>query len=96
MLALASRPASSYAIATIEGKALCMSPGAKIYNEHNPLIMPAAMRQQAAVLYRLDTAARLSAIWLLTPQEAAAHAPESKRRPKPADQLQAPPAGKPQ
>jgi hypothetical protein len=64
--------AFSYPYASIGGKALRMSPGAKIYNEQNLIIMPAAMRQQAKVLYRLDTAGSLSAIWLLTEREAAA------------------------
>ncbi len=64
--------AFTYPYASIGGKALRMSPGAKIYNEQNLIIMPAAMRQQAKVLYRLDNAGSLSAIWLLTEHEAAA------------------------
>jgi hypothetical protein len=64
--------AFAYPYASIGGKALRMSPGAKIYNEQNLIIMPAAMRQQAKVLYRLDNAGSLSAIWLLTEHEAAA------------------------
>jgi hypothetical protein len=72
----------SYPYATIGDKTLRMSPGAKIYNEQNLIIMPAAMRQQGAVLYRLDNAGALSAIWLLTAQEAASYA--SKSAPKPA------------
>ena len=64
--------AFTYPYASIGGKALRMSPGAKIYNEQNLIIMPAAMRQQAKVLYRLDNAGFLSAIWLLTEHEAAA------------------------
>jgi hypothetical protein len=63
--------AFTYPYASIGGKTLRMSPGAKIYNEQNLIIMPAAMRQQAKVLYRLDTAGSLSAIWLLTEHEAA-------------------------
>lgn len=64
--------AFTYPYASIGGKALRMSPGAKIYNEQNLIIMPAAMRQRAKVLYRLDNAGSLSAIWLLTEHEAAA------------------------
>jgi hypothetical protein len=64
--------AFTYPYASIGGKALRMSPGAKIYNEQNLIIMPVAMRQQAKVLYRLDNAGSLSAIWLLTEHEAAA------------------------
>ena len=70
----------AYPFANIGGKALRMSPGAKIYNEQNLIIMPAAMRQQAKVLYRLDNAGALSAMWLLTEHEAA---PFEARLPKP-------------
>lgn len=72
--------AFAYPFANIGGKALRMSPGAKIYNEQNLIIMPAAMRQQAKVLYRLDNAGALSAMWLLTEHEAA---PFEARLPKP-------------
>lgn len=64
--------AFAYPYASIGGKTWRMSPGAKIYNEQNLIIMPAAMRQRAKVLYRLDSAGSLSGIWLLTESEAAA------------------------
>lgn len=69
--------------ATISGKSLRLTPGAKIYNEQNLIIMPAAMRRQAKVLYRLDTSGSLSAIWILTEQEAAAY-DRGSFNPKPA------------
>jgi hypothetical protein len=74
--------AFTYPYASIDGKVLRMTPGAKIYNEQNLIIMPAAMRQRAKVLYRLDSVGNLSALWLLTEHEAA---PFERRavRPKP-------------
>lgn len=63
----------SYPYAKIAGKVLHMSPGAKIYNEQNLIILPVAMRAPARVLFRLDNAGELSAIWILTAQEAAAY-----------------------
>jgi hypothetical protein len=83
----------SYPLATIAGKTLRMGPGAKIYNEQNLIIMPAAMRQEAAVLYRLDNAGELSAIWILTAQEAKSYA--AKSPPKPPAKPEAPTGGTP-
>jgi len=57
--------------AKISGKVLRMGPGARIYNEQNLIIMPAALQKQAKILYRLDNGGELSAIWILTAQEAA-------------------------
>ena len=63
----------SHPYAKIAGKVLHMSPGAKIYNEQNLIILPVAMRAPARVLFRLDNAGELSAIWILTAQEATAY-----------------------
>jgi hypothetical protein len=63
----------AYPYAKIGGKVLHMSPGAKIYNQQNLIILPAAMRAPANVLFKLDTTGQLSAIWILTAQEAAAY-----------------------
>ena len=66
----------SYPHVTIGGKTLRMSPGAKIYDEQNRIIMPAAMRQSAPILYQVDNAGELSSIWILNQEEARAHAPK--------------------
>lgn len=47
--------------------------GGRIYNQHNLIIMPASFYGQAEVMYRLDINGQLSAIWLLTREEAALH-----------------------
>jgi hypothetical protein len=60
-----------YPQVTIGKRNLHMAPGARIYNQQNLIIMPAAMPPRANVLYKLDTAGHLSGVWLLTAQEAA-------------------------
>jgi len=51
-----------------------MAAGGRIYNRQNLIIMPASLQQQSAeVVYRLDLSGQISAIWLLTPEEAALH-----------------------
>jgi len=47
--------------------------GGRIYNQHNLIIMPASFYGKAEVMYRLDINGQLSAIWLLTREEAALH-----------------------
>jgi len=49
-----------------------IAPGGRIYNEQNLIIMPASLPNgKAEVMYRLDMQGDLSAIWLLTREEAA-------------------------
>lgn len=45
--------------------------GGRIFNQHNLIIMPASLRGKAEVMYQLDNKGELSAIWLLTREEAA-------------------------
>jgi hypothetical protein len=48
-----------------------LAAGGHIFNEKNLIIMPASLqRQQVEVMYRTDGTGQLSAIWLLTPEEA--------------------------
>ncbi len=48
-----------------------LAAGGRIYNEQNMIIMPASLQKpKAEVMYRLDFRGELSAIWLLTPEEA--------------------------
>ncbi|MBI3528961.1 MAG: hypothetical protein HY067_13445 [Betaproteobacteria bacterium] len=49
-----------------------LSPGSRIFNQQNLIIMPASLQVQTApVMYILDTSGDLSRIWLLTGEEAA-------------------------
>ena len=49
-----------------------IAPGGRIYNQQNLIIMPVSLPQQKTeVMYRLDIKGELSAIWLLTREEAA-------------------------
>ncbi len=48
-----------------------LASGGRIFNEQNLIVMPASLqRRQVEVMYRLDFRGELSAIWLLTPEEA--------------------------
>jgi hypothetical protein len=62
--------AFQYPMVKIDSKHLRLSPGAKIYNQQNMIIMPPAMVQKAKVLYRTDLTGQVSGLWLLTPLEA--------------------------
>ena len=49
-----------------------LSPGSRIFNQQNLIIMPASLQVQTApVMYLLDMSGDLSRIWLLTGEEAA-------------------------
>ncbi|MEO8158033.1 MAG: hypothetical protein ABI648_09575 [Betaproteobacteria bacterium] len=49
-----------------------LSPGSRIFNQQNLIIMPASLLIQAApVMYTLDTRGDLASVWLLTGDEAA-------------------------
>jgi hypothetical protein len=49
-----------------------LSPGSRIFNQQNLIIMPASLQVQSApVMYMLDMSGDLSRIWLLTGDEAA-------------------------
>jgi hypothetical protein len=48
-----------------------MAAGGRIYNQQNLIIMPASFYGKAEIMYRLDMRGELSAIWLLTGEEAA-------------------------
>jgi CHAT domain-containing protein len=48
-----------------------MSPGGRIFSQQNLIIMPASLQEQTAqIMYAIDFNGQLSAIWLLTPEEA--------------------------
>ena len=49
-----------------------LSPGSRIFNQQNLIIMPASLQVQTApVMYMLDMSGDLSRVWLLTGEEAA-------------------------
>jgi hypothetical protein len=49
-----------------------LSPGSRIYNRQNLIIMPASLQVQTApIMYTLDTRGDLASVWLLTLEEAA-------------------------
>jgi hypothetical protein len=51
-----------------------LSPGSRIFNRHNLIIMPASLQIQAApIMYTLDIRGDLASVWLLTGEEAAQH-----------------------
>ncbi len=77
----------AYPQVTISKHTFHMGPGARIYNQQNMTIVPAAMPPRANVLFKLDTAGHLSGVWLLTAQEAARYKKSSTPwtpEPKPA------------
>lgn len=59
----------NYRIGTVTYR---LAVGGRIFNQQNLIIMPASLPRRAAeVMFRLDSSGELSAIWLLTPEEAA-------------------------
>jgi hypothetical protein len=49
-----------------------LSPGSRIFNQRNLIIMPASLQVKTApVMYLLDMSGDVSRIWLLTSEEAA-------------------------
>ena len=62
-----------YPLYRIGSQTLRLAAGGRIYNQQNLIIMPASLPPGAAeVMYRLDFRGELSAIWLLSAEEAAA------------------------
>ena len=56
----------------IGDKTYRLSPGSRIFNRHNLIIMPASLQTQTApVMYTLDIRGDLASVWLLTGDEAA-------------------------
>ena len=64
--------AYEYPLMKIGDNVYRLSPGSRILNQQNLIIMPASLRVQTApVMYMLDMSGDLSRIWLLTGDEAA-------------------------
>jgi hypothetical protein len=64
----------NYPFVKVGKEVLRLSPGSKIYNDQNLIIMPATAPASADVLYRVDINGEISQIWLLTPEESKAAA----------------------
>ncbi len=63
--------AYEYPAMKIGGKTYRLSPGSRIINEQNRIIMPASLQVQSApVMYMLDMGGELVKVWLLTAEEA--------------------------
>ena len=61
-----------YPLYRIDGNSYRIAAGGRIYNEQNLIIMPVSLpKRKAEIMYRLDFRGELSAVWLLTREEAA-------------------------
>ncbi len=64
--------AYQYPSLEIGGKVYKLSPGSRIFNHANLIIMPASLQAKTApVMYQLDINGQVSRVWLLTREEAA-------------------------
>ena len=64
--------AYDYPSMKIGDKIYRLSPGSRIFNRNNLIIMPASLQTQTApVMYTLDMRGDLASIWLLSKEEAA-------------------------
>jgi hypothetical protein len=57
-------------IVQIDGKLARLAPGARIRDAHNRLLVPTAIPADSVVKYMLNAQGEVSAVWILTPQEA--------------------------
>ena len=58
----------------IGDKAYRLSPGSRVYNKQNLIIMPVAVQNTPTpIMYTLDTRGDLAQVWLLTSEEALRH-----------------------
>jgi hypothetical protein len=74
--------AFSYPQVRFDKLELRLAPGGKIYNEHNLIIMPAAMPPRPSVLFRLDSNGDVSSMWILTSAEASRFKKTAPKPPK--------------
>ncbi len=66
--------------ATLDGKAIRLSPGARILDESNLVVTPGSVSGRRRVLYLVDGTGELLTVWLLTADEIRS----AERRPRPA------------
>jgi hypothetical protein len=60
-----------YPMVQIGDKVLRLSPGARIFDEHNRIIMHSYLPRQAHVVYAEDTNGQVSRVYILRPAELA-------------------------
>ena len=66
--------AHQYPLYKIGNRTYRMSPGGRIFSPQNLIMMPASLqRQTGQIMYAIDINGQLSAIWILTPEEARKH-----------------------
>jgi hypothetical protein len=58
-------------IVQIDGRLARLAPGARIRDAHNRLLVPTAIPAGSLVKYTLNAQGHVSAVWILTPHEAA-------------------------
>ena len=71
---LAKNATLTYPNLTANGKTLRIAVGARIYDQKNLIIMPAAAPAKANVLFKTDMNGDVSHVWIITDQEAAVYA----------------------
>lgn len=64
--------ASAYPAVQIGNTVYHAGPGLRIFDQSNRMILPQALPQTGAVIYKLDMQNDLIQLWLLTPDEEAA------------------------
>jgi hypothetical protein len=57
-------------IVQIDGKQASLSRGAQVRDAHNRVVMPAAIPAGSLIKYTLNAQGEVSAVWILTAQEA--------------------------
>ena len=68
--------AFKYPAIKIGDRSYRLSPGSRIYNKQNLIIMPVAVQNTPTpIMYMLDTRGDVSQVWLLTATEALLHPP---------------------
>jgi hypothetical protein len=57
-------------VVQIDGKQARLAPGAKVRDTHNRILVPVAIPAGSLIKYTLNAQGEVSAVWILTPQEA--------------------------
>ncbi len=70
-------------VVLIDGKQAVLARGAQVRDAHNRILVPTAIPADSLVKYTLNPQGEMAAVWILTPEEAAAVA-KSAPLPKPA------------
>jgi len=63
--------AIEYPFVKLAGKPVRLSPGARIFDQKDQLVLPYSFAGRVPALYKLDIRGDVQTIWLLTPDEVA-------------------------